>query len=186
MAELACPPDCAYLSTAREHPPAVEVRRQQRDAAVVGELLRDLNREQAGLLLLAGSAIQRHPAVPLQPLRDSDVIEAAAALASTFETAEKGVIYEHRPESRPAERLVADLKALLEQAGARSGSGFWRDAALAFRRIEVAGRTTGALEPGNPLAFLEFLGRVVPKNAPGNPAADDTAAESGSSRLIVP
>ena len=50
--------------------------------------------------------LARYEAPELQPLIDDDVAEAMAALAATFETASRGVIYEHRPASLPAERLV--------------------------------------------------------------------------------
>ena len=40
-----------------------------------------------------------------------DVAEAAATLASTLETAARGVIYEHQAQAPPAQRLVRDLRA---------------------------------------------------------------------------
>jgi class 3 adenylate cyclase len=42
-------------------------------------------------------------------LNDDDVADAAGALAATFETAARGVIYEHAPESLVARRLADDL-----------------------------------------------------------------------------
>ena len=64
--------------------------------------------------------------------------EAAAALAATFETAARGVIYEHRPASLPAERLATALKPVLAEAGKGSASAFERDAAVVLRRLEEA------------------------------------------------
>ena len=69
--------------------------------------MRDLNERQSQLFFLIA-----HVSRPLSSRRncsaliDDDVAEAAAALAATFETASRGVIYEHRPASLPAERLA--------------------------------------------------------------------------------
>ena len=45
----------------------------------------------------------------------SIVAEAAASVASTLETAARGVIYEHVPQSLPSQRLAADMRAMLTQ-----------------------------------------------------------------------
>ena len=41
----------------------------------------------------------RHQADALQQLVDDDIAQAAGALASTLETAGRGIVYEHRPTS---------------------------------------------------------------------------------------
>src|SRR5882672_10915028 len=84
--------------------------------------MRDFNQRQSQLFLLVTSFIVRYEPPELQPLVDDDVSEGMAALASTFETASRGVIYEHRPASLPAERFIAGLKPLLAEAG-RGGAG---------------------------------------------------------------
>ena len=119
----------------------------------------------------------------LQPLIDDDVREAAAALAATFETASRGVIYEHRPASLPAERLVTQLKPMLAEAGKGGGSSFERDAAVVLRRVEEAAREARALEPENRRVWLEIVGRVISK-APAQDEASSAAPEEP--RLIVP
>ena len=102
--------------------------------------MRDLSERQSQLFFLINSFLQRYEPPELQPLVDDDVVEAAAALAGTFETAARGVIYEHRPAALPADRLATALKPVLAEAGKRGGSAFERDAAVVLRRIEEAAR----------------------------------------------
>src|SRR5690242_11339232 len=97
LGEIQCPPDCHYLASAREHPPAATVRQQQHDLSLVSEMMRDLNRRQGELLFTVLMFLDRYEPPELQPIVDDDVAETAAALASTFETASRGVIYQHRP-----------------------------------------------------------------------------------------
>ena len=154
------------------------VRQQQRDLGLVVQFMRDLSQRQSQLFLLLSTFLARYQTPELQPIIDDDVTEAAAALAGTFETAVRGVIYEHRPASLPAERLLSALKPLLVEAGEGAGSTFEGDAAVALRRIEDAVREIRALAPENRRAFLELLGRVISEAPPAEPTE--------APRLIVP
>lgn len=178
-----CPSDCGYLASAREHPAAAVVRKRQRDVGLVVHAMRDLSQRQARLFLAVSRFIARYQAPELQPLLDADVGEAAAALAVTFETSARGVIYEHRPASLPAERLAAALKPLLAEAGQGGGSAFERDAAVVLRRVEEAVGGARLLEPDTQRPYLELLGRVV-KKGEGPDEAPDAGAEGP--RLILP
>ena len=117
LTQIACPSDCVYLAVAREHPPAVAVRRQQHDVAALVRYMRDLSERQSQLFFLIVTFLLRYQPPELHPLIDEDVAEAMGALAATFETAARGVIYEHRAASLSAERLVSGLKPLLAEAG---------------------------------------------------------------------
>ena len=161
--QIACPSDCAWLASAREHPPAVAVRQQQRDVGRFVQMMRDFSERQSQIFLLISTFLVRYEAPELQPLIDADVADAMTALAATFETASRGVIYEHRPASLPAERLVAGLRPLLAEAGKGGGSSFERDAAGVFRRVEEAVREVRADERDNRRAFLDLLARIVSK-----------------------
>jgi hypothetical protein len=161
LVQIRCPSDCAWLASAREHPPAIVLRQQQRDLGLVAHFMRDLSERQSKLLFLIFGALLRYEPPQLQPLVDNDVAEATDALASTFETASRGIIYEHRPASLPAERLVSALKPLVAEAGQGGGSPFERDAAVVLRRIAEAVGHVRAAEPDNRGAFLELVGRVV-------------------------
>ena len=141
--------------------------------------MRDLNDRQSNLFFLILNFVARYEPPDLHVLRDEDVAEAAGALGATFETAVRGVIYEHRPASLVADRLVTGLKPLLTEAGQKGGTAFQRDAAVVLRRVEAAAR-----EPqpaGNFRAFVELANRVA-KASQETPPAETKETP----RIIVP
>ena len=121
LVEIQCPGDCPHLAAAREHPAAVVRRQQERDVARVLPTIQHLTERQYQLFFVFHTTIARHKPEGFTRLVDGDVAEAAAALASTLETAARGVIYEHTAESRPAQSLATALKTLLEQLRERGG-----------------------------------------------------------------
>jgi hypothetical protein len=173
--------------SAREHPPAVIVRQQQRDVALLVQVMRDFTERQSQLFFLVSTFLVRYEPPGLQALIDEDVIEGAAALAATIETASRGVIYEHRPASLPAERLMAALKTVLAEAGRGLGSPFERDAASVLRKMAEAVPTLRLQEPGNRRTFLDLLGRMVSQTPDPQRDADlQNEPAPAPSRLIVP
>jgi len=160
LVEIPCPADCPYLTSAREHPPAVTVRQQQRDIDLLAHGMRDLSERQSQLFFMINSFLQRYEPPELQPIIDDDVIEGVAALASTFETASRGVIYDHRPTAPPADRLATALKPVIAEAGKHGGSAFERDAAVVLRRIGEASQEVKMADRANPRAYLDLLGRM--------------------------
>ena len=183
LTEIACPADCVYLAAAREHPPAAAVRQRQRDFALFVEALRDFNRQQAQLFLAVNTVIARYQPPQLQAVVDGDVVDAAAALAATFETASRGVIYEHRPSTVSGERLAVEIRRILLEAGRKGGSVFERDAAVVLRRIEQTARAAQAAGAGDVRAYLKLLDRVLAKQDAAESAAPE---EDAASRLILP
>jgi hypothetical protein len=181
--EIACPADCVYLTASREHPAAVVVRRQQRDLTQFIEALRDFNERQSRLFVAINTAIVRYQPSDLHAIVDEDVIAAAAAVAATFETAARGVIYEHRPATRTAERLADAIRQMLAEAGRGGGTAFERDAAIVLRRIDQTARAAHDDDPGNPRAYLGLLDRVIRDDKDGGGAASE---EAKGPRLIVP
>ena len=145
--------------------------------------MRDLNDRQPHIFFLLVTFLVRYEAPELQPLIDEDVAGAAAALASTFETASRGVIYEHRPPSLSAERLANGLKALLAEAGQHGGGGFERDAAVVLRRAETAAREATREDAGNRRAFLDLIGRVIRQQ---DNEASETETPREAPRVIIP
>ena len=180
LVEIRCPLDCPYLATAREHPPAVVVRRQRQDLDLLVEVLRDLNTRQSQLFFLIATVIAQYRSSELESIVDDDVAQASGTLAATFETAARGVIYEHRAASIPAARLAAALKTALADAARGAGSPFERDAAVILRRIEQSARRMTEAGPANSRAFIALLERVVQRS-------DEEPPESANEpRLIVP
>ena len=182
--EINCPPDCSYLRTSQAHPPAVVQRQQERDMLFVLPMMQGLTtRQQEVLVLIQGFLRTERP--DAAGLVDDDVARAARALAETYETASRGIIYEHVAALPAAARLGADIKALVEHT---RGDGITlRDAdiAVALRRIERAAEGTGKALPGGETAFLGLLKRVLRDPGPADrPALDEPVG--GGSGLIIP
>ena len=186
LVQIACPSDCTWLASAREHPPATVVRQQQHDIGFLVQFLRDFNQRQSQLFFLVTTFLVRYEPPALHPLLDNDIAEAVGALASTFETAARGVIYDHRPASALAERLTISLKAVLAEAGQGAGSVFERDAAVVLRQLEDAIRGVRALDQANRQAFLDLLRRVITKTPDAGAGVTPAEDAPGGTRLIVP
>ncbi len=169
LVQIQCPSDCTWLASAREHPPAVAVRRHRRDLGVLVQATRDFNERQTQIFILVTTFLLQYAPPDLHGVIDDDVAEAAAAVASTFETASRGVIYEHRPASLPAERLATELRQMLTEAGKGATSSFDRDAGVVLRRLEEAVRDLRATDHENSRAFLDLMARVLPKTSGGRP-----------------
>ncbi len=184
LVQIQCPSDCVYLASAREHPAAAVVRREQRDFGLLMQSMRDLNERQSQLFFLVSRFLIQYEPPELHPLIDADVAEAAAALAATLETSVRGVIYEHRPASLSAERLLNALKPILVQAGGHGGTTFERDAAVVLRRVEETARGLHAEDEPNRRAFLDLVGRLVAKTEAAD--GDLPGVSSEGQRLIVP
>ena len=148
--------------------------------------MRDFSQRQSQIFFLVNTFLVRYEPPELQPLIDDDVAEGMGALAATFETASRGLIYDHRPASLSAERLTAALKPRLAEAGRGAGTAFERDAAVVLRRIETAARDVRALNRENRRAFLDLLGRILTKTAAGAAGPDADADPPGHSSLILP
>src|SRR5215475_2662913 len=115
LKEISCPSDCQYLASAQAHPPATVLRQRERDLPLLASLLNGLNERQGDLLALLTAHVRRARLGAIPPLRDEDVREAAAALASTLETAARGIVYEHQPASIPAVRLMRGWQETLAE-----------------------------------------------------------------------
>jgi len=179
LIQISCPSDCAWLLSAREHPPATVVRQQQRDVGLLVRFMRDFSERQSQLFFMIAAFLARYEAPEFQTPLDDDVAEAMGSLAATFETASRGLIYDHRPASVLAERLTAALKPVLAEAGQGAGSAFERDAAAVLRRLQEAVGDVRATDQANRRAFLDLLGRVIT-------TPDATAKDPPDrSRLIV-
>lgn len=99
---------------------------------------------------------------------DGDVADAAQAVAATFETASRGVIYEHPAQTPAGQRLAAELLGWLQQVGKGGGTRFERDVAEVLGAIHRAAKSS-ADRRGGPRDYLERVARVLedePKAAP--------------------
>jgi hypothetical protein len=182
--EIRCPSDCPYLTTARQHPPAVVQRRRERQGRFLATVVDGLTQGQYQLFLLLQIAVAGHAARTAPGPRDRDIADAAGALAATYETASKGIIYEHHAAGLPAQRLVADLRAAVEAVGREGRVPRDADLAAALRRTERAAREAER-EFGGEEAYRDLLADLFP--AAGDQPAPGAAADAPASpRLIIP
>lgn len=177
LVEIACPPDCVYLTTAQRHPAAAVKRQQERDLGVLFTALGRITEPQLELFFWIHSAIARFEPDGT-PLTDSDVAEAAGALAASLETASRGVIYEQRAASPTAERLRRHLDGLLTELRGRVGSRVDRDAMIVLRGIERAARHQVEGIGSGPVDYLTLVARVLQERPPD--------ARQATSRIILP
>ena len=96
---------------------------------------------------MMSGVVARHQSDALQKLVDEDIAQASGALASTLETAAKGIVYEHQPSSLVAARLMAELKGVVDEVVKNGGSALERDAAVVLRRIEQAATMMVSVRP---------------------------------------
>jgi hypothetical protein len=130
------------------------------------------------------AVIARHPGEAFQKLIDADIALAAEALAATLETSVRGIVYERRAATLPADRLLTELKALIAEITKEGGSALERDAAIALRRIEAAASEGAKSEPSG-TAFQQLLLRML--LPPGGSAGSEPEAPAApASSLIIP
>ncbi|MFO7693269.1 MAG: hypothetical protein R6V57_09320 [Vicinamibacterales bacterium] len=188
--EIRCPDDCPYLASSKTHPPAVVRRQQDQDLAVLTPALGGLSEARQQLFLFALTLVDRFRGDGLEAASDADVAAAAAALAGTYDTASKGLIYEQRPDSVPARRIADGIKGMFDQLGRGRPSGFSSDAAAVLRQVEDRVSAVRRAAPADPHAFLELAGRMARRlGGPGSEAAQpegEAAQSGGGSPIIIP
>ena len=159
--EVRCPPDCRHLENAQLHPPAAVKRQHDRDVAALLSTMGRPAERQLQLFFLVASALARHKPDAFSTLSDVDIVSAAGALATTLETASRGVIYEQQPASAAAAALGREVKALLDEVGRGGGSRFEREAAEVLRGIERGARHESPLIGDGPTAYCALIGRIA-------------------------
>jgi hypothetical protein len=185
VAEIACPADCSYLVGALVNPPAVLRKQRQRDFDFAMPMVQKLSDPEYRILLALQEMTRAYGPTALPPLVDTDVAEAARALASTLETAAKGIIFEHQAQSLPAQRLLGEFRGLLAEWSRTPSSSLEREAAAALRRIEDACARASKQLDGGPTAYLQFLQRLPPLSSLSPQGASGAPADAGP-RLILP
>lgn len=187
ITEIDCPKDCAYLQSANAHPPAIVQRQQQRDLRFLLPVFRGLTERQHEILFLLQTFLVagNHN---VQSISDSDIEEAARALAQTYETADRGIVYEHTATGVNAQRLALELKSMLQSKQSEGLQLSDRDLAAAFRRLEIAAKDAenAVTDDQNDRAYLELLKRILKESSnTGNSSEGPTTNTTTKSGLIV-
>lgn len=195
LKEIACTADCRYLAAAQAHPAAVVQRQRERDLPLLVRMLEGFGDPQARLLGILQQQVHGYRATALPPLRDVDLSDAAAALASTLETAARGIVFEHHPPSLPAQRLMQLLQATVEELARHDHALRPAAAAAVLRRLERAvldaPRVLGVLGEGAAdTRFLDFLERVSGGRVRPSPLVQPADTQAGGAdddgpRLII-
>lgn len=163
-------------------------RQQERDVATLLPTIRHLTERQYQLFFLFQTLVARHIPEGFSRLVDDDVADAAGTFAATLETAARGVIYDHPPNSVLAQRLVGEMKVMLSQVKEQGASVYDREAAIVLRAIELGAREIRKAagpppaESRGDTAYLELMGRLLQVNR----AAEAAAAPAATSSLILP
>ena len=186
LVEIDCPPECAHLSSAREHPAAVVRRQHARDVAVLMPTIRHLTERQHQLFFLFHVVIAGHKPEGFARLVDADLAEAAQAFAATLETSQRGVIYEHVPQSIPAQRLASELQAALEGARKDGAVVYDGEAAIALRAIEQGARELGKVTEEGDTAYQDLVARLLQVNRAAKQGGSAPAEGRPASSLILP
>jgi hypothetical protein len=181
LVEIQCPPTCGYLTSAREHPAAVVKRQRERDVARLLTTITHLTERQQQLFFLFHSVIARHTPEALSRLLDEDVAQSAGAVASTLETAGRGILYEHTPASLPAQRLAREMTETIAEIRERGTKIYDGELAITLRAIEQGARDIHMHSEGD-TAYLSLVDRLLQINGP--PSGEETAKPASS--LILP
>jgi hypothetical protein len=159
-------------------------RRQEQDVSELLPTIRHLTERQYQLFFLVQSVIARFRPAGLSRLVDSDVAEAAAAVAATLETSARGVIYQHTPPGVPAQALATELTATLARIREQGATIYDHETAVVLRAIEKGARPAqGPAGPDtNDTRYLDLLARLLQSSAQAEP----DPPPSPESRLILP
>ncbi len=186
VTEIACPSDCVYLASARQHPAAVVRRQQERDVSALAPVIRALTERQYQLFFLFHTAVASHKSEGLTHLTDDDVVDAAAALAATLETAARGVIYDHPVHSLPGKRLLADLQQMLGRIREEGANVSDLEAASVLRAVEQGARETRKRTGGGGTSYLELMGRLLHVETTSRNDRGSQPAPGGPGSIILP
>jgi hypothetical protein len=180
IVEIACPPSCIYLTTAQRHPAAVVKRQQEQDLAVLLTALGRLSEPQLQIFFVIHTYLARFTPEGAA-LSDADVADAVGALATSYETASRGVLYEQQSPSPVAEAVRRELKTFLGKLAAdsgASGSRFEREVAVVLRGIERGARHAAPGIGSGPVAYLALVARILHERPPD--------LQHAGSRIILP
>ncbi len=160
LVEIRCTEDCRYLEAGQRHPAAVVKRQLDRDVTLLMSSVGRLSDQQLQLFFLMQSMVLSYKPDALSRLTDTDVALATGALASSLETASKGVIFEEATASVLAEGLRRAMKPVIEEITKNSGARAEREVAIVLRAMERGARHEGGLIPDGETTYLELAGRV--------------------------
>ena len=155
-------------------------RQRERDVRFLFPIVAELQAHQYKLFFFVQNLLHGIARKDGVPVDDRTVRETAETLAKTYDTAGKGIIYEHRASSPLAERLSREIKPLLDDPAAAGGPNAGkRDLVEVLRRIERAAAGAESALGGGGRAYLDLVSRMVQSSPPpaGTPGRTGDAAD---------
>lgn len=181
VVEIACPADCVHLTSGQAYRGIKQyvalLSREENPARkrAIYETLTQLGR----FIELIEQAIVAYSS-GLRALRDSDVQQAAEAVRKTYETEERGLIFEHSSSNPLAQSLARDLRQRIEgwkSEPAEPEMPLLRNSeAIRCLRVVEAKILYYQEEGSGPRDYLSFISRDHP----------DQATRSSAGGLIIP
>jgi hypothetical protein len=137
------------------------VRRQiDADVAILMATVGRLSEQQLQLFFLLQSMVLSYKPEGLARLTDADVALATGALASSLETASKGVIFEEATGSVVAEGVRRALKPVIDEVTKSGGSRAEREVAIVLRGMERGAKHEGNVIAPGETSYLDLVARV--------------------------
>jgi hypothetical protein len=179
--EVACPPDCTYLTGA--HAAAWDGREDERrrDLMRLAPHVQALSETQAALFFYLVSGIVRVSAKH-RDVDDAQWHDAILALEKTFATRESGLVYDHRADDWRAPALVRDMQEVLAPPESEGRAVAEPPLLIAALQAVAAAIAAARAENAGPRAFLETAVRVASRIASEDPAPSKPAAP----RIVTP
>ena len=179
LVEIRCTEDCRYLESAQRHPAAVIKRQIDADVSILMATIGRLSEQQLQLFFVLQSVVLSYKPETLSALsvssvalNDTDVALAAGALASSLETASKGLIFEEATGSVVAEGLRRALKPVIDEVTKGRGSRVEREVALVLRGLERGAKHEGGHIPPGETSYLQLVARVFQQGQGPHKAAE--------------
>lgn len=164
-------------------------RQHERDLRFLLPIVTELQPNQYRLFFFVQRLLREAARAAEPPVDDRTVREAAETLAKTYETASKGVIYEHQAAALPAERLLREIKPVLDDPAAAGGpEARERDVADVLRCVERAAAGAEAALGGGSRAYLDMADRIggLPAGASGAGKRESDGQVGDEPRVIIP
>lgn len=174
--EIRCPQDCPYLHG--EHDPRWESRGWLEEQARFAAPFVGLDEKGAGLLAFVHVLLLQSRRSLGGDLSDREAQQLTAALARTYGTLSKGLIYQHQVESPRLQAEVDRLAHLLRERERFVPGTSDGEVLAALTALETA-LSTHLERTANPRSYLDIAGRTFKEH----PELELKEGESG--RLIV-
>ncbi len=169
LVEVRCPSSCVHLVAGREHPAAAVKRQHEADLRALMATVGRLSEGQMQVFFLIQSYFLRPSQTGAPRPLDAEVADAAGALAATFETASRGLVFEHPARTASGQRMAAELREVLADVGKGGGTRFEREVVEVLRAVERGAGATSETA-ADPRQYLGLVARVLREGAPEEPA----------------